>query len=757
MPAGDGSIIVNVSADDKEARQKLQSLRRDIEKTAKAVDTTSTKHNAIAEQLQAARDEAKNLQAELAKVNEQRDAVAAKMSANAPGRGAVAAVDPVEYENARATYLRLGEEQTRLTKELDAANKNASALEGQEQKVFSTLQQQTEQLRQQKEQAGSIERTLSARAPTAKLSEATQALSASMKKGLSSILKWGIGIRSAFVLMRRLRNAVVEGVKAFAEQDEETRNSINGLKSALSTLKVSWGAAFAPILNAVAPILQKLIEWLTQAANAVQMFFAALGGKSTYKKAITNNNALASSYGAAGAAAKEAQKNILGFDEINKLNDNSGGGGGGGAAPATNLVDEQIPNKFSKFIDLLKGNIYELETIVGDALLAIGAIFLFTWTNPVLGLGMIAAGLAMKYNVAVNWGALPDAMRQEITLLDVILGSSLLALGAILAFSTVNIPLGIGLMAAGAVTLGSAVALNWDAIKNYIKNNVADVLGILGTALLVIGAIIAFACPHLLPLGIGLMAAGGLSMLTGGVMGIDWNYIKDRVRDVIDKVNGYLDRLKNKWEEIKKAASDLKDKVVSKFNGIRDKVSETVEKIKDFFRFEWKLPEIQLPHLTVSWEPLDGSNPIARLFGIGSIPHLGISWYAKGGIVDGATLIGAGEAGKEAIVPLERNTEWINLVADRLIDRITQSNRLADYISGMPLPSMVTGQIVPPRALSGGGSMFTDGDIERLVNGISAAFMGSDNGGEQITKLYLDGRQIAETVTKHQRRMERGR
>lgn len=758
MPAGDGSIVINVNADDKEARKTLQGLQRDIEKTAKAVNTTSSKHSAIAEQLQEARNEAQRLEAELAKVNEQRASAAATMSENSPGRGRFAMIDPAEYEAARASYIQLGEEQARITGEIEAANKNVSTLDGQEKKVLSTLQQQTEQLRQQKERAGVIERALAQKAPIGQVSEAVNKVSASMKKSVGSILKWGFGIRSAFILIRRLRTAIIEGVKAFAEQDEETKNNINGLKASLNTLKVSWGAAFAPILNAVAPILQKLIAWLTAAANAVQMFFAALGGRSTYKKAIANNNALADSYGAAGGAAKEAQKDLLGFDEINKLNDNSGGGGGGGGgAPANQFSDEQIPDKFRKVIDFIKGNIFELETIVGDALLAIGAILLFTWTKPVLGLGMIAAGIAMKYNVAMNWDALPDAMRNEITLLDVILGSALLAIGAILAFSNTNLPLGLGLMAAGAVMLGSAVALNWDTIKNYVRNNVADILAVLGTALFAVGAIIALACPALLPLGIGLMAAGGISLLAGAGMGIDWDYVKDKVHNVIDKIKGYLDSLKQKWEEVKKSASDLKDRIVLKFNGIRDKIAETIEKIKEFFRFKWELPEIKLPHLTVAWEPLDGANPIARLFGIGSIPHLGINWYARGGIVDGATLIGAGEAGKEAIVPLERNTEWINLVADRLIDRITQSNRLADYISGMPLPAMVSGQIVPPRALSGGGSVFTDGDIERLVSGISAAFRGGDGAGEQVIRLYLDGRQIAETVTRHQRQQERGR
>ncbi|MBO5567982.1 MAG: hypothetical protein J6A79_03500, partial [Clostridia bacterium] len=129
---------------------------------------------------------------------------------------------------------------------------------------------------------------------------------------------------------------------AFAEQDEETKANVNGLKTALAALKVSWGAAFAPILNAVTPLLQTLIVWLTSAANTVARFIAVLGGKTSYKKAIANNEALADSYGAAGSAAKDAEKSLIsGLDELSKLNDSSssgGGGVGGGAKSPAELI-----------------------------------------------------------------------------------------------------------------------------------------------------------------------------------------------------------------------------------------------------------------------------------------------------------------------------------------------------------------------------------------------------------------------------------
>ena len=760
--AADGSVVFSIGADDAEAQKKLNQLRKDIEKTERAINSSTEKRNGIAESLAQAREEAEQTAAKIQELQTLLN----------EGQGFIDSskhISPDDYANLQATQRDLtGELQTQEAL-YAKQSANVAKLEGQEANITSQLEAQTAKLETQKEEAGAVEATLAREATTTlpNVSAAISEVNTNLKKGFKNILKWGFGIRSTFILIRRLRSAIKEGISDYAKGDPETQKNLDALKTSQNGLKASWGAAFAPIVNSVIPLLQKLIGWLQTAAEYVSMFFNAVSGKGTYKKAIANNAALARSYGGAGKAAKDAKKQLMGFDEINKLNaEDSGGGGGGGSMPLANYVDEDIPDKFKKVIDFIKQNIYELETIIGDALIAIGAILLFTWTKPLLGLGMIVAGLALKYNVAMNWDALPDAMKKEITLIDGLFGTALLAIGAILAFSNpASMALGIGLMAAGAVMLGSAVALNWDSIKGYVQNNLNDILVILGIGLFAIGAIMALCCPALLPLGIGLMAAGGVSFLAGTAMSIDWDYVKKKVQNCTEKIKTFIESLKKKWDEMKASAGELKNSIVNKFEEIRtgiktkidsakEAVRNAIDKIKEFFRFEWKLPEIKMPHITVTWEALDGNNPIAKLLGIGSIPHLGIQWYARGGIVNGATLFGAGEAGKEAIVPLERNTEWIDMVAKGIIDGLTGNNRLADYISGRVLPSVVNGSIVPPRALSGGGSMFTDGDIQRLVNGLTAAFSGAGN--EERVPVMIDGRVVAEIVTKHQRRMERG-
>lgn len=102
--------------------------------------------------------------------------------------------------------------------------------------------------------------------------------------------------------------------------------------------------------------------------------------------------------------------------------------------------------------------------------------------------------------------------------------------------------------------------------------------------------------------------------------------------------------------------SDIRDSISKKMGEAKDKVGEGIKKIKNFFDFEFKWPKLKLPHFSVKprgWE-------IGDLLK-GSIPTLGISWYAKGGILPsaaifgayGGKLLGGGEAGQEAILPLD--------------------------------------------------------------------------------------------------------
>jgi hypothetical protein len=210
------------------------------------------------------------------------------------------------------------------------------------------------------------------------------------KNGIMTLLKYGLGIRSLFVLFNKLRSAVVAGMSNLAQESGSTNSAISMLWGSLERLKNSLATAFAPILTAIAPILSKFIDMLSTAATYVSMFFSMLSGKKTYTRALAVQKDYAASLSdtassaedvadatndaadAADAAAEATEKYLSPLDDLNKMDsksDSGSGGGGGGKSPgaggggsgtgsAPMFTEEQIPNAFldnlQKVFDLLK-------------------------------------------------------------------------------------------------------------------------------------------------------------------------------------------------------------------------------------------------------------------------------------------------------------------------------------------------------------------------------------------------------------------
>ena len=277
-----------------------------------------------------------------------------------------------------------------------------------------------------------------------------------------------------------------------------------------------------------------------------------------------------------------------------------------------------------------------------------------------------------------------------------------------------------------------------------------------------------------------------LSWFICGVMGLptdqEWiGYGKKALDWLADGFSDFLDELHNliggplenfievelpeTWAKVKTFGPRFLEWLAEGFLGLADElhwiIGDPIERFVDGLRTWWdglSLSPFHIPHPVFEWTYSEASGMLAKaLEFVGlppSIPHLSISWMARGGIVDGATLIGAGEAGKEAIIPLERNTEWIRKVALELMD--IMESRFDGILRDIPLPAMANGSIAPPRAVTGVGSAFSEADIARLVSGIAGALsMTGNRGSAQEIKVYLDGKQLANSVTKWQRRDDR--
>lgn len=147
------------------------------------------------------------------------------------------------------------------------------------------------------------------------------------------------------------------------------------------------------------------------------------------------------------------------------------------------------------------------------------------------------------------------------------------------------------------------------------------------------------------------------SKLSSAVTGAK-NAFESMRSSISERVSSIFDTVTSKFTAIK-------DKITSLINGARDIVKNAIDKIKSFFHFEWSLPKLKLPHISITGK-FSLSPP--------SVPHFGIDWYAKGGVFDSPTLFGygggsiggLGEDGAEAIIPLEKNTQWLDRIAERL-------------------------------------------------------------------------------------------
>lgn len=263
---------------------------------------------------------------------------------------------------------------------------------------------------------------------------ATKSASGGLGGGLKNILKYAFGIRSLFALVNKLRSALVDGFKNLAQYSGETNNSISMLMSSLTQLKNAFAAAFAPILNVIAPILNTLIQKIISVVNTFGQLTSALTGKTTYIKAKKVQQDYAKSLNSNANSAKNAKKaneelkrTILSFDQINKMDDNSSSDSNsgiadtsGGLSPSDMFETESIPSKIKGIADMIKqawknADFTEIGAMVGNKLNA--ALNSIPWDKIKNTCNKIAKSVATFLNgflETVDWKLVGNTLAQGI-------------------------------------------------------------------------------------------------------------------------------------------------------------------------------------------------------------------------------------------------------------------------------------------------------------------------------------------------------
>lgn len=119
---------------------------------------------------------------------------------------------------------------------------------------------------------------------------------------------------------------------------------------------------------------------------------------------------------------------------------------------------------------------------------------------------------------------------------------------------------------------------------------------------------------------------------------------------------------------------------IAKFldNIVKNVKTGLVDKLKSALTFDWKLPNIKMPNISVAWKDSPKwMAEAAKFIGLKGIPSFSVNWNALGGVFDkptvfsyGGSLQGIGEDGAEAVVPLENNLGWLDKIAGMLSQRI---------------------------------------------------------------------------------------
>ncbi len=164
----------------------------------------------------------------------------------------------------------------------------------------------------------------------------------------ASSLKRIMMYRMVRALLSSIAKAAREGVqnlvqysKAIGGVDASRANAtMSQFASIGMQVKNTIGSALIPVLNALMPVIQTVANWFIIATNAVNQFFAAITGASTWTRAKDVAVDYADGLDKAAGGAKNLKNALLGIDELNVIDKSSGGGGGSGGIDPEDMFEE---------------------------------------------------------------------------------------------------------------------------------------------------------------------------------------------------------------------------------------------------------------------------------------------------------------------------------------------------------------------------------------------------------------------------------
>jgi len=442
------------------------------------------------------------------------------------------------------------------------------------------------------------------------------------------------------------------------------------------------------IANALVPIVQSLIKLLYTALSYINAISTAWFGINLFSNSSAKNfQKMKNNASGTAKSAKEIQKSLQGFDEMNILQDNTGSTGEsvGVSTPSMDLRNMQgeIP-AWLKWIIENKDLILSVMAGVTAGLLAwklgLGGI-------KALGIGVMVAGVVLAIQGLIAY--LNDPTFENFGKIIEGLGIALIGLGIIIGG-----PAGLVVGIVGAIVLLWGVIVKyWEQIKAFFQSGIDWLKGKSDWIRQMFGDVVGDIYDNFVS---GLQDV--LNWLDSTMKGIKANF-----NEIISFIkNVFSGNWQGAWQNIKNIFSNIWEgmkNTVKTIFGLIGKMAINIGKtvgatISGSFKAVvngvlWAIENtLNTPIRTVN-----------RLIGvINKVPGINLGYLntfslprlAKGGVISQPTQAIIGEAGKEAVVPLENNMEWLDVLADKLASKIGTSG--GSYIINLDGRTIQRGQ-----------------------------------------------------------------
>lgn len=637
----DGYLKIKTKIDNKDVDKGITELENKIKKLQEDNSKSSTEQNSLQREIdnyKKLQEKADSYKQKIKELNVEKES----MLKNNPALAV--SVDTPEYANIKAQISEIKQKYAQSSAEIDKQAPKIEKVYGKLEKVKSKQNENNIKISEYKQKIEQINMN--------NIQNSINGVGNKLTSQISKISKMAfaiVGIRTAW-------GAVRSAIGMVSQYNSQVSADFEYMRFCIA--------------NMLAPAVQWLISLLYKVLGYVNAIMSAWFGINIFSSSSAKAfQKMQKSAGGTAKSAKEIQKSLQGFDEMNVLQDNSNndsGSGGGVSTPSVDLSGLQgdVPAWLQWIID----NKDLILSILGGIAAAIVAIKLGASGLQALGIGLFVGGILFTIQALLSY--LQDPSWTNFGKILQGIGVAILGLGTL----TVNVPL---IIAGAIVLIVGTIVKHWEQIKAFFQNGIDWLTS----------------------------KSDWVHEMFGDTIGNIYDMFVEKLQFILDvfdniftMIKGIFDGFitfikgvftgnwKQAWEGIKQIFSSIwngiKGIFMSVFNYIKSMVVNVAQTTGNIISgvFKAVVNAVLRTIENVLNSPIRAINGLIGV--VNSVPGIRLNKLstfnlprlAKGGIISQPTQAIIGEAGKEAVVPLENNMEWLDILADKLSNKTGNNN-----------------------------------------------------------------------------------